>query len=125
MYERNTEIRKMSASDVRKLGEILDLSNDWKLVAGIIPKDITASLDDDYQTKYNNEHIRLIENVSVNQRRSPTEILLDEWGTSGKMRPTMEVLLNVLVKAQLLRAADLVALNFLNGKCLQALINFC
>lgn len=115
MYGRNTELRKLSESDIRKLGDILDLSNDWKLLIGHIPKDATTSLETYYQAKYNNEHIRLIENVSEQQKRSPTEILLDEWGTSGKKRPTLEVLLNVLVKAQLLRAADLVALNFLNG----------
>lgn len=114
MYERNTEIRKMAPSDVLKLGEILDISNDWKLLMGIIPKDVSSCLEADYQPKYNNEHIRLIENVSANQRKSATEILLDEWGTSGKKRPTLEVLLNVLVKAQLLRAADLVATHFLN-----------
>ncbi|KAL5282775.1 tub family protein [Megaselia abdita] len=115
MYERSTEIRRLAASDVRKLGEILDLSNDWKLLMSMIPKDATTTnLENEYQPKYNNEHIRLIENVSLNERRSQTEILLDEWGTSGKKRPTLEVLMNVLVKAQLLRAADLVALNFLN-----------
>lgn len=116
MYERSTEIRKLAPEDARKLGEILDLSNDWKLLMGNIPKDATTSLDGDYPVKYRNEHIRLIENTSLLERTSATVILLDEWGTSGKKRPTLELLLNVLVKAQLFRAADLVALNFLSGK---------
>lgn len=41
--------------------------------------------------------------------RSPTSILLDEWGTSGRKRATLNDLLNLLVKVQLYRAAEFVA----------------
>lgn len=41
-------------------------------------------------------------------------ILLDEWSTSGRIRPTLEHLLNLLVKIQSYRAVDYVALDILN-----------
>lgn len=48
-------------------------------------------------------------------RRSPTEILLDEWGTSGRKRATVKDLLELLQKVQLYRAADFVATDILNS----------
>lgn len=47
--------------------------------------------------------------------RSPTTILLDEWGTSGRKRATVSDLLDLLVKVQLFRAADFVATDILNS----------
>lgn len=41
--------------------------------------------------------------------------MLDEWGTSGKVRPKVETLLNILIKAQFYRAAEYVAVDLLNG----------
>lgn len=46
--------------------------------------------------------------------RSPTTILLDEWGTSGRRRATVSDLLDLLVKVHLYRAADFVATDILN-----------
>lgn len=48
-------------------------------------------------------------------RRSMTQILFDEWGSSGRRRPRVSDLLQILVKAQLYRIADYVAFNVLNG----------
>lgn len=52
---------------------------------------------------------------STRLHRSPTEILLDEWGTSGRRRATVSDLLDLLVQVELYRAADYVATNILNA----------
>lgn len=45
--------------------------------------------------------------------RSPTLVLLDEWGTSGQKRPTVGDLLECLIRVPLFRAADYVATDIL------------
>lgn len=57
--------------------------------------------------------IRTIAEESKLRSYSPTLILLDEWGTSGRKRATVSDLLNVLVKVELFRAADFIAENVL------------
>lgn len=42
-------------------------------------------------------------------------ILFDEWGTSGRKRATVSDLLSLLVKVELFRAADFVAMDILNA----------
>lgn len=59
-------------------------------------------------------YFRLIENASDKLQRSCTEILFDEWGTSGRIRPTLGHLLHLLKKAELFKAADYVAVSILN-----------
>lgn len=49
------------------------------------------------------------------QRRSCSEIFLEEWGTSGKIRPNLKILLNLLFDAKLLRAADCITSKILIG----------
>ena len=44
--------------------------------------------------KYNQEDIQTIENVSSG--KNAVDILLDEWGTSGRKRPTLQDLANIL-----------------------------
>ena len=51
---------------------------------------------------------------AVNTKQPGASVLLDEWGTSGPTRPTMEILLNYLVEAELYRAADYISINILN-----------
>lgn len=48
------------------------------------------------------------------QRRLPAMILFEEWGTSGRKRPTVSDLLELLIKVELFRAADFVAEDILN-----------
>ncbi|KAE8573930.1 Putative Tube [Halyomorpha halys] len=104
------EIRKLTAKTVLDLSQILDVEQSWKLVMAHIKDAETGT------SKYNVEHINLIEKTSENQKRSSTEILLEEWGTSGRRRPHISDLLNVLVKAELYRAADYVSLQLLKRK---------
>lgn len=56
---------------------------------------------------------RQIDDVSKQLRRSPTLILFEEWGTSGRKRATVSDLLELLKKVQLYRAADFVAMDIL------------
>lgn len=95
----------MPPGAVFKLSQILDECG-WKDVMAIIPSD---PLDLSSKPKYKVEHIRLIESYAEKHSKSYTELLLQEWGTSGKVRATLRTLLDVLIKAELFRAADYVA----------------
>ena len=52
---------------------------------------------------------RLIEEEAKRQKKPAFDILIDEWGTSGKQRPTVEDLVRILIKVELYRAADYVS----------------
>lgn len=54
---------------------------------------------------------RLLENAKIidNDRRSATQILFDEWGTTGKNRPNLGHLLHLMIHTNVFRAADYVA----------------
>jgi len=73
-----------------------------------IPKESNPSIP-----KYTAEHLKLIENESVKTRKLGGEILIDEWSTSGRKRPTVGTLLNILQKCELFRAADYIAIQLL------------
>ncbi len=49
---------------------------------------------------------RLIEEEAKRQKKSAFDILIDEWGTSGKQRPTVRELVKLLAKLELYQAAD-------------------
>lgn len=57
-----------------------------------------------------------MERESKERRRSATEILIEEWGTSGRIRPKLHNLRDLLVQVELFRAADYVAVDLLNEK---------
>jgi len=59
--------------------------------------------------KYTTEHMQLIERYGQKTSKLCGEILIDEWSTSGKKRPTVKTLLELLVQCRLFRAADYVA----------------
>ncbi|XP_018565585.1 probable LRR receptor-like serine/threonine-protein kinase At2g23950 [Anoplophora glabripennis] len=112
------EIRKLSPRYIRELAQILETHELWKRLMSIIPKTLekfnfvcNVTLDNPH--KYNSEHFKLIENASEKYRRACTEILLDEWGTSGRVRPALGHLLYLLTKAKLFRAADYIAVDLL------------
>ncbi|KAL0276875.1 UNVERIFIED_CONTAM: hypothetical protein PYX00_004346 [Menopon gallinae] len=109
--DRKTEIRKLPPSAILKLSQLLDLGNAWQEVMAVIPEDPN---DQNSPPKYTLEHMKLIQSAGEKHNRSYTEILLDEWGTSGKVRPTVMTLLEVLLKAQFFRAADFVAVELLH-----------
>lgn len=58
----------------------------------------------------------MIETAATKDKRLAAEIFLDEWGTMGRKRPTVGILINLLVKTELFRAADYLAVDVLNGE---------
>ncbi|XP_060527848.1 interleukin-1 receptor-associated kinase 4-like [Cylas formicarius] len=112
------EIRKLQPGYVRELAQILEYAESWKRLMAIIPNHLGSNtfvcdIKIDNLPKYNSEHFKIIENASLKYKRSCTEILFDEWGTSGKIRPTLGHLKYLLAKAELFRAADYVAVELL------------
>lgn len=104
----NTEIRKLKPVHRYALGDILNISDSWKKLMAIIPR------NDVNTTKFTSEHVSILEQAAQKYRQNAAEILLDEWGTMGKERPTLQILLDLLIKAELFRAADYVASEILN-----------
>ncbi|XP_055315162.1 protein Tube [Sitodiplosis mosellana] len=115
----NMELRHLTISQTLQLSQILDNNESWKSLMEKIPRnlaDIKNESDSISITrKYSAENIQQIDETSKQMRRSPTTILLDEWGTSGRKRATVSDLLDLLVKVQLFRAADFVAMDILNS----------
>lgn len=58
---------------------------------------------------------RLMEKHAEETNRKFAEVLFDEWGTSGRVRPTLETLMMILYKAEIFRAVDEISL-MLGGK---------
>lgn len=50
---------------------------------------------------------------AANHNRNAAQIFLEEWSTMGRKRPTLGLLLDLLVKADLFRAADYLACDIL------------
>ncbi|KAJ2952062.1 hypothetical protein O0L34_g4326 [Tuta absoluta] len=102
MYK-NVELRKLPIGSLCTVAEILETNNDWKKVMSLIPRNPRS---DYFEPKYNSEHIKLIEDAARQTNRKCAEILFDEWGTSGRIRPTLSTLKDVVQKAEIYRAAD-------------------
>uniref|UniRef100_A0A1B6MDT4 non-specific serine/threonine protein kinase n=1 Tax=Graphocephala atropunctata TaxID=36148 RepID=A0A1B6MDT4_9HEMI len=105
------EIRKLPAGSLFKLSSILECGDGWKQLMSVIP----VACKEGNPPKYTVEHMKLIESAGMCQKRPFSEILMEEWGTSGKCRPTVSVLLRCLLKAELYRAAEFVAVELLKG----------
>lgn len=108
------EIRKLPPSIIREFAQILDYADSWKRLMAIIPKKLNPNnyicdVKPDNLPKYNSEDFKIIEQGKENCKRFCTEILFDEWGTSGRPRATLGHLKYLLTKAELFRAADYVA----------------
>lgn len=114
----STEIRKLNPSHISNLSKFLEYADEWKKIMSMIPKylenqNFECNITPTNEAKYNIDHFRLIEAASATLKRPATEILLDEWGCSGKIRPSLGHLLHLLIKAELFRAADYVSVNIL------------
>ncbi|XP_023022089.2 uncharacterized protein isoform X1 [Leptinotarsa decemlineata] len=114
----STEIRKLGPKDVTMLSSILDQNDQWRCLMSIIPEflqrnDYRCDISDNNPPKYDSEHFRIIDELKKSGRKC-TEVLLSEWGCSGRIRPTIGHLLYLLVKANLFRAADYVAMDLLH-----------
>ncbi|XP_022825027.1 interleukin-1 receptor-associated kinase 4-like [Spodoptera litura] len=105
--QRHIELRKLPAASLYNLATILEINKDWQKVVPLIPKDLTA---DNFERKYNYEHMRLMEKHAEDTNRKFAEVLFDEWSTSGRVRPTLETLMMILYKAEIFRAVDEISL---------------
>ncbi|XP_063833803.1 uncharacterized protein LOC135082968 [Ostrinia nubilalis] len=105
MYK-NIELRKLPAGSLVRVTETLEINDAWKKVMSRIPKNLD---DDKFEPKYNNEHEEAIARDAKHTNRFCAEILFDEWATSGKVRPTLGTLQDIIKKAGILKAADEIA----------------
>lgn len=128
-YTRCTELRHVADNDIYKLAELLDSNSCWRKLMGIIPKHLDAqacsapgALNPEklvtMEKKYNARQIDQIDKERLSPGQRLSEIMINEWKTSGQKheRPTVGVLLQLLVQAEIYSAADHVAEHFLNGK---------
>ncbi|EDV47772.1 protein Tube [Drosophila erecta] len=128
-YSRSTELRRVEDNDMYRLAKILDENSCWRKLMSIIPKgmDVQAcsgagSLNFPAEIKkgfkYTAQDMFQIDEAAnrLPPDQSKSQMMIDEWKTSGKLneRPTVGVLLQLLVQAELFSAADFVALDFLN-----------
>ncbi|EDW83719.1 uncharacterized protein Dwil_GK13530 [Drosophila willistoni] len=129
-YLRSTELRRVEDNDIYRLATILDVNACWRKLMSIIPKglDVQAAsaagalnyheIAANGGLKYSAQDISLIDGVAerLPPDQSISQVMIDEWKTSGKLneRPTVGVLLQLLVQAELYSAADFVALDFLS-----------
>nr|CAH7725077.1 unnamed protein product [Callosobruchus chinensis] len=118
-YSPSLEVRKLPPRHVKVLTSMLETHELWKRVMSIIPKKLEkenfkCDITPHNPRKYNSEHFKLIERETEQTHRPSTEILFEEWGTSGRIRPTLGHLLHLLTKLKLFRAADYVAETLLN-----------
>ncbi|XP_017081763.1 protein Tube [Drosophila eugracilis] len=128
-YTRSTELRRVEDNDIYRLAKILDENACWRKLMSIIPKgmDVEACsaagclnfpLAVKKGFKYTAQDVFQIDEAAnrLPPDQSKSQMMIDEWKTSGKLneRPTVGVLLQLLVQAELFSAADFVALDFLN-----------
>jgi hypothetical protein len=126
------ELRKVDLSVIKHLGEILSNPDDWKSLMSHIPSE---RLDRD--KRFDNIDIRYeflglknlilgshmettlfsaVERASHGSGRTAFEILVENWGTMGRKRPTLKLLMIFLMELNLLRAASYISKNYSNCK---------
>lgn len=64
---------------------------------------------EDRSNKYTSDQIRSIEEESLKRDKEPMDILIDEWGTSGRSRPTILDLWQLCADLNMMRACDYIA----------------
>ncbi|XP_066981990.1 interleukin-1 receptor-associated kinase 4-like isoform X2 [Macrobrachium rosenbergii] len=117
------ELRFLPANAIIMLSRILESNPGWKEVMGLIPNDpwkpgepIPAGVQ--YPKKYTWDDIKTITEECSRSGREGFQVLLEEWGTSGRQRPTVQDLINLLQKTKLYRALDYLTVNVMNGEAL-------
>uniref|UniRef100_A0A182W0B2 non-specific serine/threonine protein kinase n=1 Tax=Anopheles minimus TaxID=112268 RepID=A0A182W0B2_9DIPT len=102
---RNMEIRHM-AFHLETLAHILDTSEGWRDFLYMIPRNLDDLSKEEYALKYTGLNESILEKESQTSKTSPAKLLLDEWAISGQVRPTVDHLLTLLVRAKQIRAAE-------------------
>jgi len=91
----NLELRNMNPTHREGLSLILSVSDElWKSFMGSIPR-----YGEEGSNKYTMEHVNIIANAHKRLGKNPVEILFDEWGTTGRKRPTVGDLCRILETA--------------------------
>ncbi|XP_049530691.1 dual specificity protein kinase shkD-like [Anopheles darlingi] len=103
--DRNSEIRHMS-SHLEHVADILDRTDGWREIIGLIPKNIEDIFMTRPTPKYTGFHEDKINEISRENKVSPSKLLLEEWSISGRVRPTVGHLLTILIRANQIRAAE-------------------
>lgn len=121
---RQSELRTLSFHHMNMIASQMNDSG-WQKLMMIIPKDLNdpdpSNTPGDSQTtrfKYTRDHLRMIEDARFSARppKLPGHILFEEWGTSGKCRPTLGHLVQLLIQADLYRVADYLSIDILKGE---------
>jgi len=103
------EIRKLPISVRIRLSQMLDVNGAWKLLMGVIP----STNSDGDSKKYSSQQVKIIEDEAKRQQKPGFDILIDEWGTSGKCRPTIHDLMQLFISVDLYQAADYLSMDVL------------
>jgi len=104
------ELRKIPPTSRSKLCEILSLEDQWKTVMAHV-----RMSPDDSTNRYTTDHVNIIDKQSKQTGKPGMDILLDEWGTSGEIRPTVGDLFILCDSLQLYRVSDFILQEFLGG----------
>ena len=104
------ELRKIPPTSRSKLCEILSLSDDWKTIMAHIPVS-----SENPTNKYSTDDVNIIDKYSKQTGKQGMDILLDEWGTSGRVRPTVSDLFRLCESLELYRASDFIIEDLLGG----------
>lgn len=119
----SSELRLLPSWAKSQLAHILEVTHGWREVMGRVPHAPWTPGDPipedvHYPLKYTSDDIHLISEECARDRREGFEVLLEEWGTSGKRRPTVRDLVALLQLSKLYRAMDYLTINVLNGEAL-------
>ncbi|XP_076033817.1 interleukin-1 receptor-associated kinase 4-like isoform X2 [Oratosquilla oratoria] len=115
------ELRHLPSWVKSELSKILELQRGWREVMGRIPAQPWVPgqplpTDQHYIKRYLPSDIFLVEDECNKRGRCGFEVLLEEWGTSGRIRATLNDLLNILDQAKLYRAMDYITVHVLKGE---------
>jgi len=99
------EIRHLSYLHKRALGEIFAVNEGWKEFMARIRMPGKPS-----QNRFSSDDIRILDTAVKNgQASSGFELLIDEWGTMGKRRPTLNDVLNLCMEMEAYAAASYIS----------------
>ncbi|XP_013794755.1 interleukin-1 receptor-associated kinase 4-like isoform X2 [Limulus polyphemus] len=105
-----TELRKVPIWFRNRLCQILDSSDSWEELAAVI-----CHPDDSSRFLFTHNNISVLKAQKNKPGGSPAQALFTHWSTTGKNRPTVNTLLDLLKETRLYRAADFVAVQALQG----------
>ena len=93
---------------------MLSTEEQWKVVMAAVPRSFDELAE--YQHKYSTDQVNIIESHSRQTGKLGMDILLDEWGTSGRVRPTVADLYLLCSSLELFRAADFLLEQLMGGQ---------